>query len=172
MRLVKHHSSTRRSITSRRPANTQKHKTEVSAGGLVFKKTGNGIMIAMLKDSYGKWTFPKGHVEKGESYIKAATREIEEEMGLKDLRPAGKLGVIDIWFRDRFEDKGTLIHKYIHYFLFKVDSKAVLVKPKVKEKGERISAVKWISISEIENKSSYKDMRPIVQLALEKLNFK
>ena len=68
----------------------------------------------MLKDSYGRWTFPKGHLDEGETTRQAAIREIEEEIGLGSLRAVAKLGTIDIWFRDRFKFKGKLIHKYIH----------------------------------------------------------
>ncbi len=33
----------------------------------------------------GHWDFPKGHVDKGETEIETATRELEEETGIKDI---------------------------------------------------------------------------------------
>ena len=82
----------------------------------MFKRVHGLVYFAMVKDSYGKWAFPKGHVRQGESYKDGATREIFEEMGLEVSRMVCRLDTIDIWFRDRFVHKGKLVHKYIHYF--------------------------------------------------------
>lgn len=121
----------------------------------------------MLKDSYGHWTFPKGHLEQGETTRVAAMREIEEEMGLRKLKPLAKLGTIDIWFRDRFVFKGKLIHKYIHYFLFEAPQNATLRKPEpTSPEGEKIRAVKWVPINQLRKKSSYQDLIVIVDRAL------
>jgi ADP-ribose pyrophosphatase YjhB (NUDIX family) len=161
----------RQSISSRknkgRRGSRNRHREEVSAGGLVFKKTSRGVFFAMLKDSYGKWTFPKGHVAKKESYEEGARREIFEEMHVKDLHLIRKLGTIDIWFRDRFVFKGRLIHKYIHYYLFEVKENVRLEKPKPTPGGERIQAVAWVPASEVVKRSNYKDMKPIIRKAFE-----
>ena len=36
-------------------------------------------------DLQGHWDFPKGHVDKGETEIETATRELEEETGIKKI---------------------------------------------------------------------------------------
>ena len=36
-------------------------------------------------DLQGHWDFPKGHVDKGETEIGTATRELEEETGIKNI---------------------------------------------------------------------------------------
>lgn len=168
----KHHNSTRQSITSRHQTKVQRHRTEVSAGGLVFKRTPSGVYVAMLKDSFGNWTFPKGHIQKGESYIRGAAREICEETGLKKVRQVRKLGQIDIWFRDRFVFKGKLVHKYIHYFLFEAVGDTRLKKPEQKAKGERIRAVKWIPAHLVQKRSQYRDMKAIIKKALDHLKIR
>ena len=133
----------------------------------MIKRTKRGVSVAMLKDSYGQWTFPKGHLEEGETTRQAAVREIEEELGLRKLKPIAKLGTIDIWFRDRFVHKGTLIHKYIHYFLFEAIGETKLVKPEPKSKdGEKIQGVMWVPVKQMRKKSSYQDLIPIVDQAL------
>lgn len=53
--------------------------TEVSAGGIVFRPDGK---VLLIKDAYGRWTLPKGHVEAGETREEAAVREIREETGI------------------------------------------------------------------------------------------
>ncbi|MFA4845929.1 MAG: hypothetical protein WC654_05200, partial [Patescibacteria group bacterium] len=72
------------------------------------------------------------------------------------------LGIIDIWFRDKFQKKGRLIHKDIHYYLFEAHPLAQLhADPK-----QHVFDVKWVPITKIEKTSDYPDMIPIVQAAL------
>jgi len=157
----------RRLISSRRTNGAhERHRTEVSAGGLIFKRTPTGPVFAMVMDSYGKWAFPKGHVKPDERYREAAVREIREEMGLMRLRHISRLDTIDIWFRDRFVHKGSLIHKYIHYFLFEAPPDAQLVKPVPQEQGETIKDVAWVPAGELAHRSSYRDMASIIKKAL------
>ena len=52
---------------------------EESAGGIVLKRSKNRLLIAIMKDSYGKWTFPKGHVENGEE-LEEARRACKERL--------------------------------------------------------------------------------------------
>jgi 8-oxo-dGTP pyrophosphatase MutT (NUDIX family) len=164
------HKSTRRSVSSRpskkNKKRAEKPRIEVSAGGIVYKRTKRGVFFAMVKDSYGKWTFPKGHVRRGETYQDAAKREIAEEIGLTGLRYKTSLDRIDIWFRDRFVFKGKLIHKFIYYYLFEAPPHARVRKPDLKETGEKIYQVAWIPASEVVARSSYKDMQPILQKGL------
>ena len=58
---------------------------QVSAGGVVFKKASSGIRMCLIgrrKNGAMVWCLPKGHVEKGEGFARAALREIREETGL------------------------------------------------------------------------------------------
>jgi 8-oxo-dGTP diphosphatase len=60
-----------------------------SAGGIVV---GQGGKIVLVEQNSNSWSFPKGGVEEGESLLEAATREIEEETGIKNLEYKGELG--------------------------------------------------------------------------------
>ncbi len=128
----------------------------------MFRRSGSGISFAMMKDSYGKWTFPKGHVEPGEDLEETGARETLEELGLEQVRLLEYLGTIDIWFRDRFEKKGQLIHKDIHYYLFEAPQGARL-EP---DPQEHSYEAKWVPMSRVEARSSYRDMVPIVKKAM------
>ncbi|MBU4310579.1 NUDIX domain-containing protein, partial [bacterium] len=50
-------------------------KREFSAGGIVIKREKSKIKVLLIKDGYGKWTWPKGNIDKGESSEDAALRE-------------------------------------------------------------------------------------------------
>ncbi|MBU1165077.1 NUDIX domain-containing protein [Patescibacteria group bacterium] len=54
-----------------------------SAGGVVINPNGQ---IAVVQMDSRDWSFPKGHVDKGETTIQAAKREIYEETGIKYLK--------------------------------------------------------------------------------------
>ncbi len=139
-------------------------RMEVSAGGIVFKRTPQGVRVAFIMDPYGKWTFAKGHPEKGETIAAAALRETREEMGLGRLRIVAPLGKIDIWFRDRYrkETKGMLVHKFIHYFLMEAPASAK-GQPQQKEK---IRNLIWVPLPRAIATSNYKDVRPLLQKAI------
>ncbi len=123
----------------------------------------------MLKDSFGQWTFPKGHVRRYERLEEGAAREVREELGIEEMIYRCELGSIDIWFRDRYVHKGRLIHKFIHYYLFEAKPETRLRVPKSQKVGEKIHAVAWIPIEEVTARSNYKDMKPIIKKAFDYL---
>lgn len=62
-----------------------KIKRERSCGGVVFfESEGKCEVILICSNFKGKmlWTFPKGHMEAGETEKETALREIKEEVGL------------------------------------------------------------------------------------------
>ena len=54
-------------------------------GGVVFKLTAEGPRYLLVEASgaRGRWAFPKGRVEKGETADAAARREVSEEAGVR-----------------------------------------------------------------------------------------
>ncbi len=160
------HSSTPQSNSS--SGRSRRHsRTEVSAGGVVFRRAEGGIEFAMLMDPFDKWTFPKGHVRRArkESYEKAAKREVKEEIGLSDVELVAPLGKIEIWFQDRFVHKGARVHKFIHYFLFEAPGGAKLKKDTKKQVREYIQEVAWVPASKMREKCGYDDLDSILDEA-------
>ncbi len=120
---------------------------EQSAGGVVYRNSPNGgIEILMIQVPYSHgptWTFPKGHVEEGETPEQAAVREIEEETGIQAEieRP---LGEIDYWFISRHGKKLLRIHKRVTHFLLKA------IGGDTSKHNEEVTDARWFPIEEVE----------------------
>jgi 8-oxo-dGTP diphosphatase len=54
--------------------------TVKAAGGIVER---DGSVLLVHRPKYDDWSFPKGKLERGESWEDAAAREVEEETGLR-----------------------------------------------------------------------------------------
>ena len=87
----------------------------ITAGGIIINNNEQTVIVNQNNDS---WSLPKGHVEQGETVLRAAKREIFEETGINNLKFIKSLG-----FYQRFrigldgkDDKSEL--KIIHMFLF------------------------------------------------------
>ncbi len=62
------------------------------ATGVVFSVNGGILLVRRaIEPSYGKWVFPGGYVDRGETLEAAAVREVKEESGL-DVRLRHLLG--------------------------------------------------------------------------------
>ncbi|MEW6308380.1 MAG: NUDIX domain-containing protein [Bacillota bacterium] len=55
---------------------------ERSAGGVVVELGETETRVLLIQDRFGRWSFPKGRVEPGESPAEAAVREVAEETGI------------------------------------------------------------------------------------------
>ena len=58
-------------------------KHEKSCGAVVYANTDEGVRYVLIHSHKGYWSFPKGHVEPGETEHETAAREIREETGLR-----------------------------------------------------------------------------------------
>jgi len=86
---------------------------ERSAGAVVYRNGDDGRIYLLLQNA-GRWDFPKGGVEKGESEVQTVMREVDEETGLTDLEIVpGFRKVIEYFYRRN----GKNIHKQVTYLL-------------------------------------------------------
>jgi 8-oxo-dGTP diphosphatase len=91
-------------------------KRAVSAGGVVYRREGNEIQVALVgRTAKDIWALPKGLVEDGEDVAATATREVAEETGLA-VHLVDRLGTLDYWYVDKAA--GCRYHKFVHFFLF------------------------------------------------------
>ncbi|MDO8756574.1 MAG: NUDIX domain-containing protein [Elusimicrobiota bacterium] len=130
-----------------------KEAKEYAAGGIVEK---NGkVLLVKVTNLQGEivWTFPKGHLEKNETPLKAALREVEEETGWK-CRSTGPLALI----RYRFNRNGRPVAKKVRWYRMEPVEKTG--RPDEVE----IMKTKWVSRSSTAKSLSYpSDLRLIAR---------
>ncbi len=128
-------------------------KREFSAGGVVVKD-GKVLMIHVRTLSGKKvWTFPKGHIEKGESREEAALREVEEETGVR-AKIKDELGNFTYFFRDK---DGKLVKKTVYWFLMEPVEEAEIKTP------EEVIEVRWVELDEAKKLVQYDSDKRIIQ---------
>lgn len=129
---------------------------EVSAGGLVINREGGQWQAALIarKDRRGRlvWSFPKGHIESGETPEQAAVREVEEETGIVSTVVA-PLGIIDFWF----VMDGRRIHKTVHHYVLNA------VSGELSADDVEVTDVQWVPMDEVTARLSYADERELMQ---------
>lgn len=149
------------SRTKKPPARARATR-EFTAGGVVFRRLPAGVEILMIQDHKGRWTIPKGHVEKGESLEETAVREVSEETGLFATKIRDKLDNIHFFYRKG----GKLIFMTTCVFLMEsLDPTEVLKNGD----SEGIIAVKWFSKDEALKLIEYKDTEKLFRLGLERI---
>ncbi len=131
---------------------------EVSAGGVVYRRTPAGPEFLLIRAD-GRWAFPKGNIEKGETPEAAALREIAEETGLPpaSLRTVRSLPPIEY----AFQWQGRLVFKTVHNFLLEDRADAPL-SPQLSE----IEEVRWFSPESARRTLSFKNSRETLDAAI------
>jgi 8-oxo-dGTP pyrophosphatase MutT (NUDIX family) len=129
---------------------------ETSAGGVVYRVDDGHPLFLLIRDSYGHWGFPKGHLERDEHANTAALREVMEETGLPSLSIAGSIETIEWFFRFR----GRLIHKRCEFFLMETDRATT-----TPQRSEGITDCRWVNAQEAEELIEYENARTVLRLA-------
>lgn len=129
-------------------------RREFSAGGVVIKD--GKLLMIKVKTLAGKfvWTFPKGHIEKGETKELAAIREVEEETGVK-AKIRDFIGDFTYYFKDR---DGVVVKKTVYWYLMEPEDS---FEPKI---SDEIVDVRWVDFKEAEQMVSYDSDKKILSI--------
>ncbi|MCI5752319.1 MAG: NUDIX domain-containing protein [Oscillospiraceae bacterium] len=126
---------------------------EKSCGAVVYRKHHGNTEILLIKHlNSGHWSFPKGHVEEGETEVETALREIKEETDIDVM--------IDPTFRETvtyFPKKET--QKVVVYFMAK--AKNFDFTPQETE----IADIRWVDICHAASLLTYENDKTIVAKA-------
>jgi 8-oxo-dGTP pyrophosphatase MutT (NUDIX family) len=132
--------------------------TATSAGGIVVRFD-DGIpslvVGARRRDrDLLTWTLPKGTPNRGETREQTALREVAEETGL-EVRITDVLDSIDY----RFVQRGTRIHKTVHYFLMEQTG------GDLERHDHEFDQVRWVRFDEAGDLLSFETERALVARA-------
>jgi 8-oxo-dGTP pyrophosphatase MutT (NUDIX family) len=130
-----------------------KFKVIKAAGGIVYNKNAEILIIKRM----GYWDLPKGKIEKGESKISAAIREVSEECGIDHLEIVSKMG--KTYHTYALGDQQILKLSYWYNMIYSG------IKTPVPQTEEHITEAKWINKSEIDEilNNTYKNLYDLFQ---------
>lgn len=111
--------------------------------------------VLLVRDRFGRWTLPKGHVEPGETDEAAALREIAEETGV-----AGEISRRLGETRHMFQRGGETVEKTVVYFL--VEWRGGEPRPLPQEVAELC----WVPAARAPGRVGYANLRAFLQQAL------
>ncbi|MDY3988141.1 MAG: NUDIX domain-containing protein [Massilioclostridium sp.] len=126
---------------------------EKSCGAIVFRKFHGNVELLLIKHANGgHWSFPKGHVEQGESEVETAMREIKEETGI-DV-------IVDPTFREvvSYSPKREIM-KDVIYFIAKAKTHDYV------PQEEEISEIKWVELGRVHTLLTYDNDKQLVNKA-------
>jgi 8-oxo-dGTP pyrophosphatase MutT (NUDIX family) len=117
-----------------------KHFKLVQAAGGLVKNKDREILLIFRR---GKWDLPKGKLDKNETILDCAIREVKEETGLTKIK-AGK--AIDITYHT-YTEFGKHILKESHWYMMYVKGEEILT-PQVEE---GITEIRWVKKDDLKS---------------------
>lgn len=128
-------------------------KQEKSCGAVIMNAWRRDYKVLLIHQVQGHWCFPKGHVEKDETELETAKREIREETGLKVKFING--------FRHTLSySPAPGIHKDVIYFL------AVEKGGHMKIQEEELQGMDWVTPQEAMTRITFENDRVLLQDAM------
>ena len=127
---------------------------EHSAGGIILEE--RGVLLILVQNLKGEkvWTFPKGHLEAGETAEQAALREVAEETGW-DCEIVSSLYTA----KYTFSRGGQLVDKDVRWFLVKrVGGNGIPKTP------EEVLDMKWCALEDAKKELRYNSDLEILEL--------
>jgi 8-oxo-dGTP pyrophosphatase MutT (NUDIX family) len=130
--------------------------TQVSAGGVAFRKRNGKVEIALISvGEEGRWQLPKGLVGKSETPEEAAVREVQEEAGI-ETELVAPIDEIDYWFYMTRGNRRIRIHKFVKFFLLRYKSGD----PKYHD--QEVNEARWVDIDEAYKLLAFKSEKKVV----------
>jgi 8-oxo-dGTP pyrophosphatase MutT (NUDIX family) len=133
-------------------------RREVSSGGVVYRRTQDGVEIALASRRTRRgelaWGLPKGLIEDGEEAETTAIRETREETGLEaELEePLGEISYFYVW-------DGVRVAKVVHFFLLRQTG------GDVNDHDFEMEEIRWFPLAEALRTASFKGEREVLQRA-------
>lgn len=133
-----------------------KHFKLVKTGGGLIKNKEGEILLIFRR---GKWDLPKGKLDDNETLLECAIREVQEETGLKKIKPGKE---IEITYHTYIEF-GRHILKESHWFLMTAKEN----EPFTPQIEEDITEIKWVKKDDLPNyfENTFSTIRTVLKNA-------
>ena len=134
-------------------------KYEKSCGALVFRqdpKTGRMYILMIRHKHGGHRSFPKGHVEAGETERQTAVREVEEETAVR-------IRITSPFCEKVHYSPMPGVQKEVVYFLAQTDQKSTRARD-----GE-IADVEWVPVESAERSLTHENDKIVLRAAFKSL---
>jgi 8-oxo-dGTP pyrophosphatase MutT (NUDIX family) len=137
-------------------------RSEVSAGGVVYRRTDDGVEMALAarRTRRGElvWGLAKGAIEPDESDEEAAVREVREETGLEAEVEAdlGDIRYFYVW-------EGVRVRKRVRFFLMRATGGDVA------DHDSEMEDVRWFPMRVARKRAAYKGEREVIERATARL---
>lgn len=133
---------------------------EVSAGGVIYRRTRQGVAVCLISTKGGtRWQLPKGKREEGESLEQTAAREVAEETGLTG-RVGPRLDKIDLWFTWNEDGVAVRHHKLVYFYLLEY------TRGSTDDHDDEVEEARWFDAAEALARLTFPNERKVVERAL------
>jgi 8-oxo-dGTP diphosphatase len=134
-------------------------KSQVSAGGVVFRRRGRGIKVVLISvGEKERWQLPKGLVRKNESEENAAQREVREETGC-ETELIKLIDPVEYWYVGSTKQGRVRFHKIVHFYLLKYKA------GDTNDHDDEVNEARWVSIGEAQTMLAFKSEKEVVAKA-------
>ena len=128
-------------------------RKEKSCGALVYRIKNGELELLLVKHRFGgHWSFPKGHVEEGETEVETALREVHEETGLTIQLEDGFRQSVEYYPRPN-------IRKQVVYFLGYADD------DRTRRQEEEISEIRWVPLKSAHREVTFRNDKNLINHA-------
>ena len=136
-------------------------KTQVSAGGVVFRRRGGSVEVALISvGERGRWQLPKGLVGRGETPEETALREVREETGLS-AEFVAPLEKIEYWYFSNERGARVRYHKFVHFYLMRYTSGST------DDHDSEVNEARWFDLRDAQTALAFKGERQVLERAEE-----
>ena len=130
---------------------------EKSCGALVVRREGEKYFVLMIRHkAKGNRSFPKGHVEAGESEYATALREVMEET-------SSRIAIISDFRATVNYSPSPGVMKEVVYFL------AFTTSAEIKPREGEIAEVEWVPLEQAEGCLAHENDKTVFRAAMERM---
>ena len=130
---------------------------EKSCGALVVRRDGDNYYILMIRHKHkGNRSFPKGHMEAGETEYATALREVMEET-------SSHIAIVSDFRATVNYSPSPGVMKEVVYFL------AFTTNPDVRPREGEIAEVEWIPLEDAEKCLAHENDKTVFRAAMERM---